>query len=84
MKPDLSDPAWLAAALASYEADEPHDADETDSYYPPIDVEEQRRSSEEPHSDECVSLGAGPCPRCQAESARHKAEWLLSQANGVE
>lgn len=39
----IMDPSWLAAALASYEADEPHidtspDPFEMTEYYPPRDL----------------------------------------------
>ena len=80
----LLDPAWLAAALASYEVDEPHidttpDPDVSD-YYPPIDPEGWEGYLKEDHMGDCTNQPC-PCVKCAADMVRHKAEWVIEQAS---
>ena len=80
----LLDPKWLAAALASYEADEPHidtsrDPVVSDSY-PPIDPDVWEDYLKEDHMGDCTNQPC-PCVKCAAEMVRHKAEWVIEQAS---
>lgn len=70
---------WLAAALISYETDEPHYDDEDTSYYPPIDIDQFREWLELPHDGDCEG-SPHPCRKCFAHDVKHKAEWLIEQA----
>lgn len=73
----MRDPIMLAAALMSYEADEPHGDSEDSCYYPEITTDEVREWLASEHDGDCVSQPQ-PCNRCFAEAAMHKAEWLIA------
>ena len=81
---NLRDPKWLAAAIASYEADEPHvdlpdcKAD-SPNYYPPIDPDLWERYRYEEHMGDCVGEPCA-CVRCAAEMTRDKAEWIIQKS----
>lgn len=76
----LLDPSWLAAALASYEADEPHIGSVASDYYPPIDPDEWDAYLKEAHMGDCTDQPC-PCAKCTADEARYKAKWLIEQAS---
>lgn len=78
----LHDPSWLAAAFIAYEADEPHvdlPGCEACDRYPAIQPDVWEAYCVHEHLGDCMGQPC-PCVRCAAEMARHKAEWVISQA----
>jgi hypothetical protein len=79
----MIDPHRLAALLLSYEADEPHDEDEENPYYPDFTLSKLIDWRAMEHHGDCVG-NMTPCCRCAADAAVRKAQWLAERLNYLE